>query len=126
MKRTSTKPFEVKFNNAKNSNKVEVPMKVLENGTPEDFCKWFEQYQELKTMMSLDTASKQVKVIRSVLKDSYLETFNTALMNEEAKLRIKQAEEAKQTKEAKKKKALRLLRRQKTQRQLQKKRKFKL
>ena len=99
------KTFEVKFNNAKNSNKVEVAMKVLENGTPEDFCKWFEQYQELKTMMSLDTASKQVKVIRSVLKDSYLETYNTALMNEEAKLRIRQAEEAKQTKETKRKKA---------------------
>ena len=91
------KTFDIKLNKTdKNSEKVEISLKVFENGSPEDFCKWFEQYNELKTMMSLDTASKQIKIIRSILKDTYLETFNTHIMNAEAKLKMKQAQETKE------------------------------
>ena len=54
-------------------------MTVFSDGSPEDFCKWYEQYVEVKEMMPLETAPKQIKVIHSILKDSYLETFNNHL-----------------------------------------------
>ena len=84
------KTFDVKLNKKeKDSEKVEVSMKVFENGTPEDYCKWMEQYLELKTMMPLDSASKQVKVIRTILKGIYLDTFNQHLSDTENKLKAK-------------------------------------
>ena len=52
------KSFDIKINNEdKDSEKIEMSIKVFENGSPEDFCKWIEQYNELKTMMPLDTSS---------------------------------------------------------------------
>ena len=71
------KTFDIKLSKKeKDSEKVEISVKVFENGTPEDFCKWYEQYNELEEMMPLDTASKKKKIIRSILKDSALEAFN--------------------------------------------------
>ena len=71
------KTFEIKLNKKeKDSDKLDSTVKVFEDGTPEDFCKWRARYNEVKTMMPLDTPMKQVKIIRNILKDSYLETFN--------------------------------------------------
>ena len=66
------KAFGIKISKKeKDLEKIEVSVKVFENGTPEDFCKWYEQYVEVKDMMHLDTATKQIKVMHSILKDSY-------------------------------------------------------
>ena len=71
------KTFEIKLNKKeKDSDKLDSTVKVFEDGTPEDFCKWRARYNEVKTMMPLDTPMKQVKIIHNILKDSYLETFN--------------------------------------------------
>ena len=68
------KSFESKINKKdKDSDKVETKIKVFESGTPKEFCVWYENYVELKDMMPLDTPHKQIQVIRSVLKDTYLE-----------------------------------------------------
>ena len=74
------KTFEIKINKReKDSEKIDVSVKVFEDGNPEDFCKWYEQYSKVKDMMPLDSATKQIKVIRSILNDSSLETFNNHL-----------------------------------------------
>ena len=74
------KTFDIKINKKeKDSEKIEISVKVFENGSPEEFCKWYEQYVEIKEMMPLDNPTKQIKVIRSILKESYLETFNNHL-----------------------------------------------
>ena len=78
------KSFDIKLNKKeKDSEKVEISIKVFENGTPEDFCKWYEQYVEIKEMMQLDTPAKEIKIIRSILKDTYLEAFNNHLVSVE-------------------------------------------
>ena len=49
------KTFDIKLpKKEKDSEKVENSVKVFENGTPEDFCKWYEQYVELTEMMPLE------------------------------------------------------------------------
>ena len=54
------KTFDIKLSKKeKDSEKVEISVKVFENGTPEDFCKWYKQYNELEEMMPLDTAAKK-------------------------------------------------------------------
>ena len=78
------KTFDIKLSKKeKDSEKVEISVKVFENGTPEDFCKWYEQYVELAEMMPLDTPTKKIKIIRSILKDTYLETFNNFILEVE-------------------------------------------
>ena len=78
------KTFDIRLNKKeKDSEKVEHSVKVFEQGSPEDFCNWFERYQELKSDMPLDTPVKQVKIIRSILKGTYLEIFNRHLQEVE-------------------------------------------
>ena len=70
------KTFDIKMNKKeKDSEKIEVSVKLFENGIPEDFCKWYEQYVEVKEWCLWTL----IKVIYSILKDSYLETFNSHL-----------------------------------------------
>ena len=67
----------------KDSEEVEISILGFENGTPEEFCKWYEQYVELAEMMSLDTPTKKIKIICIILKDIYLETFNNFILEVE-------------------------------------------
>ena len=76
------KTFDIKINKReKDSEKIEVAVKVFEDGSPEEFCRWYEQYAEVKEMMPFDSAVKQIKVICSILNDTALETFNAHLEN---------------------------------------------
>ena len=76
-KKEKYKTFNIKLSKKeKDSEKVEISVKVFENVTPEELCKWYEQYNELEEMMPLNTAAKKKKIIRSILNDSALETFN--------------------------------------------------
>ena len=78
------KSFEMKINKReKDSDKVEQKVKVFENGTPEEYCIWCERYNELQKSIPLDTPTKQIKVIRSILKESYLDVFNNYISNVE-------------------------------------------
>ena len=53
------KTFDIKLSKKeKDSEKVEISVRVFENGTLEEFCKWYEEYHELEEMMPLDTAAK--------------------------------------------------------------------
>ena len=61
-KKEKYKTFDIKLSKKeKDSEKVEISVKVFENRTPEDFCKWYEQYVELAEMMPLDTPTKKIK-----------------------------------------------------------------
>ena len=76
-KKEKYKTFDIKLSKKeRDSEKVEISVKVFENGTPEDFCKWYEQYNELEEMMPLVSPAKKKKIICSILKDSALETFS--------------------------------------------------
>ena len=78
------KTFDIKLNKKeKDSEKVEHSVKVFEQGTPKDFCSWYKRYLELKNDMPLETASKQIKIIRSILKGNYLEIFNNYIQEKE-------------------------------------------
>ena len=61
------KTFNIKLSKKEtDSEKVEISVRVFENGTLEEFCKWYEEYHELEEMMPLDTAAKKKKIIRSL------------------------------------------------------------
>ena len=64
------KTIDIKINKKKGLTSIEVTLKVVQNETPKDFCEWYEQFMEVKEIMPLDTATKQIKVIHSIL------TFN--------------------------------------------------
>ena len=76
------KSFDIKIDKEdKDSDKIEHNVRIFEEGSPETYIKWLESYQELKQTMPLDKPEHQVNVIRSILKGSYLETFNNTLGN---------------------------------------------
>ena len=77
------KTFDVKIDKSDTlSDTIEYSIKVFEEGTPEQFVQWFEQYQELEQMMPLDKPAQKVNVVRNLLKGTYLELFNTTLGDE--------------------------------------------
>ena len=61
------KTIDIKINKKKGLTSIEVTLKVVQNETPKDFCEWYEQFMEVKEIMPLDTATKQIKVIHSIL-----------------------------------------------------------
>ena len=78
------KSFGMKINRKeKDPEKVKQKVEIFENGTPEEYCIWCERYNELKKSIPLDTAAKQVKVIQSILKESYLDVFNNHISSVE-------------------------------------------
>ena len=77
------KTFDVKIDKSDTlSDTIEYSIKVFEDGTPEQFVQWFEQYQELEQMMPLDKPAQKVNVVRNLLKGTYLELYNTTLGDE--------------------------------------------
>ena len=74
------KTFEVKLdNNNPDSPTVKYNCLVWEQGSPEDYVKWLMAYTELEEAYPLDTPSKKIDVIRSLLKGEELLAFNTKL-----------------------------------------------
>ena len=74
------KTFDVKIDKEdENSDTIEYSIKVFEEGGPETYVQWYENYKELETMMPLEKPDHKVNVIRNILKGTYLEMFNTAL-----------------------------------------------
>ena len=72
--------FEIKINKKEKDSEIfDVSVKVFKDGSPEEFCKGYEQFTEVEDMVPLDTATKQIKVICSILNDTALETFNDHL-----------------------------------------------
>ena len=61
------KTIDIKINKKKGLTSIEVTLKVVQHETPKDFCEWYEQFMEVKEIMPLDTATKQIKVIHSIL-----------------------------------------------------------
>ena len=89
------KSFEIKYDaNEKDSDKMEVKIKVFEDGTPEDYVKWMEGYKELEIMKPLTKPLEKLKVVRSILKGSYLETFNSKIPEAVAELTEENVEAA--------------------------------
>ena len=69
------KTFEIKAHKKeKYSDKLDSTVKVCEDGTLKEFCKWHARFNEVRTMIPLDTLVKQVKIICNIFKESYLET----------------------------------------------------
>ena len=78
------KTFEIKLNKKeKDSEKYDHVVKIFEDGSTEDYCRWYMKYTEVKSSMPLDTPMKQIKIIRSILKNTYLEAFNNHLSSVE-------------------------------------------
>ena len=78
------KSFDIKIDKEdKDSDKIEHNVRIFEEGAPETYIKWLEAYQELKATMPLEKPEHQVNVIRSILKGTYLEIFNTGLGDKE-------------------------------------------
>jgi hypothetical protein len=74
------KVFEIKIDKAdKESSTIEQNVKIFEQGTPEQYVQWLEDYRELEAAMPLKKPEQKVNVIRSILKGSYLETFNNCV-----------------------------------------------
>ena len=72
------KTFNVKIDSGnKDSDTVDYHIKVFENGTAEEYVQWLEAYKDVEKALPLEAAKDKVKVIRSVLKETFLETFNT-------------------------------------------------
>jgi hypothetical protein len=88
------KTFEVKIDKEdKDSDTIEHSIKVFEQGTPEEYVKFLESFRELEASMPLDKPEQKVNVLRSLLKGSFLEAFNTQL-GELKDLTEKKVEEA--------------------------------
>ena len=74
------KSFEVKLNPAdEDSEKVEYHLRMYESGTPEQYVIWYKKYVELEKAMPLDTNLKKISVLRTLLKGTALQLFNTTL-----------------------------------------------
>ena len=79
------KTFNVKIDSGnKDSDTVDYHIKVFENGTAEEYVQWLEAYKDVEKALPLEAVKDKVKVIRSVLKETFLETFNTNIPEKSA------------------------------------------
>ena len=77
------KMFEIKLNKKAKSEKYDHVVKIFEDGSTEDYCRRYMKYTEVKSLMLLDTPMKQIKIIRSILKNTYFEAFKNYLSSVE-------------------------------------------
>ena len=61
----------------KNSEKVTRKLKVFENGTPEEYCKWRIDYDDLATYPSFAKSEAKISLLLSVLKGKARDQFVT-------------------------------------------------
>ena len=85
-KKDKYKMFEIKLNKTeKDSEKYDHVVKIFEDGSTEDYCRWYMKYTKVKISMPLDMPMKQIKIICSILKNTYLEVFNNYISSVEDK-----------------------------------------
>ena len=73
---------EVKIDpNEADSNTVTYHVRIFDNGTPEQFCKLAEQFEELTRVIPLTTVEMKKTMYTNLLKGASLTTFNAELAN---------------------------------------------
>ena len=78
--KTKVKTFNVKIDkDDKDSETVEYHIKAFEHGTPKEYVQWLESYKEIEKAIPLEKPKEQVNVLRTILKETFLETFNNSI-----------------------------------------------
>ena len=72
------KTFNIKIDSGnKDSDTVDYHIKIFKKGTVEEYVRWLEAYKDVEKALLLEAAKDKVKLICSVLKETFMETFDT-------------------------------------------------